>query len=366
MSRNRISLLLFFLLGILFLGTGCKDIQNRQEESGKVLVGVIRWDGWVGKKGTWEIGPIVERTMGPERFHYRAPFFSVVTAKDSISIDGTTQEIMDQEIAYAKEAGIDYWAYCYYPDDCGLELARKFHQTSKNTNDVKWCAILGGSFEFDSANDYSNSLVADFARDNYQKVSGGRPLIYLLHGTNFTKAGLDRLQKQSADIGLKPPYVVVMEWNADSASAVCDRLGADAISCYATVGKDNLPFAEVIPPQSIIHWKIYASKQDVVPWICTGWNCRPRMDSENPWTQYYSDSTNCQDATPEDIKQFLISGIEWIQSNRSKAGGNTVLVYAWNEYDEGYGAICPTLGKEGKPVLERLYAVKEAINEATK
>ena len=151
MSRSRISLLLFFLLGILFLGTGCKDIQNRQEESGKVLVGSIRWDGWVGKKGTWEIGPIVERTMGPERFHYRAPFFSVVTAKDSISIDGTTQEIMDQEIAYAKEAGIDYWAYCYYPDDCGLELARKFHQTSKNTNDVKWCAILGGSFEFDSA-----------------------------------------------------------------------------------------------------------------------------------------------------------------------------------------------------------------------
>ncbi len=368
MYQRKLSLLLLILLSILFLGTGCKERQNRWEESEKVLVGVIRWDGYVGKKGTWQIGPILERTMGPERFHYRAPFFSVVTAKDSISMDGTTQEIMDQEIAYARDAGIDYWAYCYYPDGCGLELARKNHQTSKNANDIKWCAILGGSFEFeiDSVKDYSKSLVADFSRDNYQKVSGDRPLIYLLHGTNFTRAGLDTLRELSAGIGLKAPYVVVMDWNADSASAVCEKLGADALSCYATVGKDNLPFAEVIPPQSIVHWETYASKKDVVPWICTGWNSRPRMESKNPWMKYYSDSTNCQDATPEDIKQFLISGIEWVQSNRSKVGANTVLVYAWNEHDEGYGAICPTLGKDGKPVLDRLYAVKEALMEVTK
>ena len=361
MFRNRLILLLLISLTILFNGTGCKEVQNRKEKSGKVLTGVIRWDGWVGKKGNWQIGPIMERTMGPERFHYRAPFFSVVTAKDSILMDGTTQEIMDQEIAYAKDAGIDYWAYCYYPDGCGLELARKLHQTSKNANDIKWCAILGGSFESDPVNDYSNSLVADFARDNYQKVAGGRPLVYLLHETSFTRAGIDKLGELSAGRGLKKPYVVVMEWNADTASAVCERLGADAISCYATVGKDNLPFAEFIPPQSIANWESYASKQQVVPWISTGWNCRPRMESENPWMRYYSDSTNCQDATPEDIKQFLITGIEWVKANKNKVSANTVLMYAWNEHDEGFGAICPTLGKDGKPNLDRLQAVKEVL-----
>ena len=352
------SIILFVVISASFYTTGCKQVSR---EPGRPLVGVIRWDGWVGNKGTWQVGPILERTLGPERFHYRAPFFSIVKGKDSISINGATQEIMDQEIAYAKDAGIDYWAYCYYPDGCGLEQARKLHQTSKHANDVKWCVILGGSFEFDSTKDYSKSLVADFARENYQKVLDGRPLVYLLHGSTFTKAGLDKLRSMTTSSNLKTPYVVVMEWSAKGASEYCDKIGADALSCYATMGKDNLPFAEFMPAHSIKTWEQYATKKPVVPWVCTGWNCRPRMESPNPWTKYYADSTNCQDASPKDIRDFLVSTIKWTQSNRDKAVANTILVYAWNEHDEGFGAICPTLGKDGKPNTERLEAVKEAL-----
>ena len=173
------------------------------------------------------------------------------------------------------------------------------------------------------------------------------------------------MSELSVEKGLKKPYVVVMEWNADSAAARCSRLGADAISCYATVGKDNLPFADYMPSQSLTLWNTFAARKEIVPWICTGWNCRPRMESQNPWMQYYSDSTSCQDASPEDIKNIIISGIEWVQNNRENASANTVLIYAWNEFDEGYGAVCPTLGKDGEPVLDRLYAVKGALMEAT-
>jgi hypothetical protein len=155
-----------------------------------------------------------------------------------------------------------------------------------------------------------------------------------------------------------------MEWDAESASARCERLGADAISCYATTGKENLPFAEVMPAKSITLWEDYASKKNVVPWICTGWNCRPRMETENPWMKYYSDSTNCLDASPEDIRKFMISGIDWVRDHPGEAEANTVLVYAWNEFDEGYGAICPTLGEDGEPVLDRLHAVRDALKKA--
>jgi hypothetical protein len=356
------NIFLLVLVSAFLSGAGCKQINREKSlDSEKTLIGVIRWDGWVGKKGEWKIGPILERTLGPERFHYRVPFFGKITSKDSVSIDGTTQEIMDREIEFAKDAGIDYWAYCYYPDGCGLELARKNHQTSKNANDINWCVILGPSFEFDSGQDYSKSLVADFARENYQKVLDGRPLIYLLHGSTFTRAGMDSLRSMTVRSGLKTPYVVVMEWSAEKAAEYCSKIGADALSCYAFLGKDNLPFNEFIPKASIAKWEEYSLKKEIVPWISTGWNARPRMESENPWTIYYADSTNCQDASPEDIKNFLVSGVEWTKSNPDKAKANTVLIYAWNEHDEGFGAICPTLGKDGKPNTERLDAVKEAL-----
>jgi hypothetical protein len=125
---------LLFALIIISGFYGCKQIsQVISGKKEKTLVGVIRWDGWVGNSGLWKIGPIVERTLGPERFHYRAPFFSVVKGRDSISIVGTSQEIMDREIAYAKYAGIDYWAYCYYPDGCGKATEDKWN-THKNPN----------------------------------------------------------------------------------------------------------------------------------------------------------------------------------------------------------------------------------------
>ena len=355
------------LLAIAFIAvvsvSGCRQ---PSKESEKTTVGAIRWDGWVGEKGSWQIGPIVERTLGPERFHYRAPFFSKVLGKDSISIDGTSQEIMDMEIAYAKDAGIDYWAYCWYPDGCGLELARKLHQTSKFTNDVKWCAILGAAIAADSAGDFSKSLVLDFAKENYQKVLDGRPLVYLLHGSKISKAEIDRMRTLCIENNLKNPYVVAMEWSADLAVDYCERIGADAISCYATLGKDNRPFAEIIPQKSIALWESYSTKKPVVPWVCTGWNARPRMESPNPWTQYYSDSTNCQDATAEEIADFLLTAIDWTQSNRDAAAANTVLMYAWNEHDEGYGSICPTLGKDGKPDTERIDAIKLTLKNKNK
>ncbi len=361
LKMNRSKILFITLILIISISPSC-NVNNPTKEQGKsdILIGAIRWDGWVGDKGAWKIGPIVERTLGPEKFHYRAPFFSIVKSSDFILIDGTTQEIMDKEIIYAKNAGIDYWAYCWYPDGSGLETARKLHQSSKYANDVKWCVILGAS-----AKDSSGKLlVNDFARQNYQKVLSGRPLVYL-YNSDLTRVALDKLREMCLADKLKSPYVVVMDWNAQSAIDYCDKIGADAISSYAALGKDNLPFAEIIPEQSKKNWAAYAEKKEIVPWVCTGWNPKPRMESVNPWSQYYSDSTNCQDAKPEDLKDFLLSAIEWTNKNKNKAVAKTVIIYAWNEHDEGFGAICPTLGSNGQPNTERLDAISSAIFSKT-
>jgi hypothetical protein len=359
-----VSLIAFLQGAISAQGNGSAAVQEGNIKAipfHTPVVGAIRWDGWIGDKGTWQIGPIVERTLGPSEFHYRAPFFSVELGPDSISIDGTTQEIMDREIAYAKDAGIDYWAYCWYPDGCGLEIPRKLHQASEYSNDVKWCVILG-AFEENIQGNYGKTLVEDFSRDNYQKVCGGRPLIYL-YSSDITKAGLDKLRKMAADRFIKTPYVVVMDWSEGTASDYCTSIGADAISSYAELGRDNLPFADVIPSKSENNWNSWARIKPVVPWVSTGWNPRPRMESENPWSSYYSNATNCQDASAQDIKVFLARSLEWTLSNPDKAVANTVIIYAWNEHDEGFGAICPTLGAFGEPNTERLDSVRSVLSE---
>ena len=35
---------------------------------------------------------------------------------DRVRIDGSRQAIMDQEIAFAADAGLDYWAFLLYPE----------------------------------------------------------------------------------------------------------------------------------------------------------------------------------------------------------------------------------------------------------
>lgn len=354
----------FFLILAVIYFLRCNAADSVSIIVNSPSVGAIRWDAWVGKNGTWQIGPIVERTLGPQKFHYRAPFFSIVKSPDSLIIDGATQEIMDQEIIYARNAGIDYWAYCWYPDGCGLELARKFHQTSFYANDVNWCVILQG-FEENISGPAGITLVSDFALENYQKVLDGRPLVYL-YSSDITKTGLGKLRTMSMEKTGKEPYVVVMDWSAESASSYCRSIGADAISSYAELGSNNLPFRQIIPPKSISNWESYANLEAIVPWVCTGWNAKPRMESENPWSAYYSDATNCQDASPSDLKEFLSSALQWTIKNREKAEANTLIMYAWNEHDEGYGSICPTLGTDQNPDTSRLTAVKEALNNREK
>ena len=78
-----------------------------------VTVGVIRWDAWhtpeVATEHSRGGGPVkaMEESLSPHRYRHRAPFFARVDTKDRVRIDGYTQEIVDQEIGFAKAGGIE-------------------------------------------------------------------------------------------------------------------------------------------------------------------------------------------------------------------------------------------------------------------
>ncbi len=70
-------------------------------------VGAIRWDAWSGGGVTEQ----VEQTLSPAKHRFRLPWFAKVDAAGHAHLDASAEGVMEQEIGYAKEAGLDYWAF---------------------------------------------------------------------------------------------------------------------------------------------------------------------------------------------------------------------------------------------------------------
>src|SRR4030095_8551762 len=89
------------------------------------VVGAIRWDGWIGSVAGYDVGVQVEKSLGPQRWHSRLPFFAEELSATAVRIRSNTQTVMDQEIGYAHRAGLAYWAFVMYPPDNPQTLDRK-------------------------------------------------------------------------------------------------------------------------------------------------------------------------------------------------------------------------------------------------
>ena len=317
-----------------------------------VTVGAIRWDAWCGN--IHPVGLAVERSLGPHKYHYRAPFYSQEISWDSIQCRGATPEIIQKENEYAHFAGINYWAVCWYPRNGGLDTALQLYLQCPHKFGVRWSLIMGTA-PFDENTD-GPWLVNEFKKDSYQKVLGKRPLLYV-YGNLVTRDGLDSLQELNRQAGNDSIYVVVMEESKNKADNLAESLNANAISAYATwAGNNGGPYYPQIPRADSIRWEEHrATGRQVVPWITTGHNTKPRIDHPVWWTKVGATEWT-QDATPQQIANHLKQGLDWIDNNRTSTYARTLLIYAWNEFDEG-GYICPTLNNN----TDRLKAVRKVL-----
>ena len=86
----------------------------------KPIVGAIRWDGHHGDAGM--PGLASEKCLGPKHYHDRLPFYSKIISDSQVQVRANSQQIMDQEIIYASEGGLDYWAFDIYPSDSPMMI----------------------------------------------------------------------------------------------------------------------------------------------------------------------------------------------------------------------------------------------------
>jgi glycosyl transferase family WbsX len=359
MSKKLSSCLICLILLCTLVGT----------VNARALVGAIRWDDWSDKDdypySTWS------RYLEPEQWHYRHPFFSkLYLGKLEMRCDN--QEATDQEIAYAKEAGLDYWAYGYYwpgswPMADRYNYALYQYLASAHKSDVKFCIRLGG----DSGNiaGWQNqvipSLISWFKEPSYQTVAGGRPLVYMFGCDDFTtrsggsdataEAALDALRTAAVNAGCGSPYIVCMVWSGTEGKNYIDNQGYNAMSAYTATASGNdqeYPYS-TLTAASVNFWNSCKSTgKQVIPIVNIGWDNRPgRADGYRAPGPWYTEPTMNQ------WKNHLQAALNWVDVNPSAAEPNAVIIYAWNEFEEG-GWMTPTRG-EG---TARIDATGEVLN----
>lgn len=341
------------------------------------IVGAIRWDGWYGEGG---VVKAVEHALGQPKYHFRLPWFARVMSEGKVSINGDSQAIMEQEIAYAAQAGLNYWAFLDYLDEApGMSIGLNRYLAAKDKKGIRYCLVEEGARLDKAGTKAWSKLVEHFKYPDYQTVLDGRPLLCLFaKTTTLGKAEWDELKKQTLAAGLKEPYLVLMGWNADQDR---EALGFDAISEYACAGKGYTTDPETYARLTSHHvreklWEKWRSEcTPCITFATAGWDTRPRQERRPPWCWWVKatpDPTppaqqkpliDATTATPDEISIHLREAIAWTQANRDLNPANAIILYAWNEHDEG-GWLQPTLGADGKPDDSRIQAVGKVLRPA--
>ncbi|HNR34865.1 MAG TPA: glycoside hydrolase family 99-like domain-containing protein [Candidatus Hydrogenedentes bacterium] len=324
------------------------------------IIGAIRWDGWF-PGNPWE------KNLAPKEWRYRLPFYGKIAEDGSCQVCSDSQETMDREIAHAKAGGIAYWAFCYYhpkswPQADAYNYGWRRYLKSERKKDVNFCLLLQGGSHLGPAAEWAATVgefVGHFKEPTYQRVCGDRPLLYVFacehlipHFGSPEAAGkaFALLREESRKAGTGDPYIVAQIWTHQIQADFLDAIRFDALGAYSAQGGKGgkQSYADLIESNRS-YWERYkASGREVAPTVNAGWDGRPR-NYDGPWYEQ---------GTPREIAAAVKGAFDWIRANEAVSPARTVLVYAWNEHDEG-GWLCPTL-EEGAARLEAIRAMRDA------
>jgi hypothetical protein len=334
---------------------GCAS-PSREKSAKHVTIGAIRWDAWFSDAvNPWE------KNLGDKKWHGRLPFYAKIIADDHVEVHGDTQAAVDQEIAYAKAGGIDYWAFLYYQDYDVMNRARRLYLSSQHKRDVNFCLIVYPKRGEDPRNPDkdSNEWVALMQEPSYQKVAGGRPLLYFMFWeTNSSvpqvfgsveqgRAYMDKLRRRIMQAGQKNPYFVALSQEPEIGAAAAAAAGLDAISAYTSWGG---PDYAGLCAGAVRNWNgMKATGKKIVPNLVAGWG-GPRDG--------LGDKLQPQ---PAELAAHVRSAFDWIDANPTVAEARTTLFYAWNEMDEG-GWLVPDKGQG----TAKLDAIRRVVDERRK
>ncbi len=322
-------------------------------------IGAINWDCAVPEDTYF--GFHSAKSLSPKQFRYRTPYYAHIESDSKISYTYKTQEEFDEELKYAIEAGIDYFAYTWYTeekldrDDLEGKLheityGRNMHLKSALKDKIKLCAMFVCS-HIHTDNDLEK-LAAIMKESYYEKVDG-RPLVYLFGG--YRVDYIERLNALCQKHSLPKPYIVFLNNGVESEDG--DYSKADAVSAYTCGAERITTHAQLCDQLEKANEKRKEFGIDTVPLFTTGWDPKPRILNPVPWVSY-PDVDYAAVATDEELLDSANRLCTWIQNNQNVTKTRHILTFAWNEFEEG-GFICPTYNEDGTINDQRVKTFKE-------
>lgn len=329
-------------------------------------VGAIRWDAY---NETDTVNSYVSDQVAKALSEYpeNAPFFSEIDSSGKIHFNKATQEQFDIEASLAVDAGIDYFAYCWYKDGSAMAYARDQHLVSPYKDKIKMCAIIGVSAYDDET---IHSLAKVMKDDCYLKFDN-RPVVYLYDSFRFDMALIKKLEDfmKKENISESPYYIGMAHKVSPYIINCLTNKGIDAIGAYACIQREDVePFkthAKNVSEENEEKYQ-YFENIDIVPLISCGRDSRPRIKNPVSWAGNYGGKYIVQ-PTFDELYNHTSEVLKKMQ-DEEKNIPNTALIYAWNEHDEGAWC-CPTLKiTDGKKEMNTLFldALKKAIKDNKK
>jgi hypothetical protein len=357
LDRSWVSMVAGLAAGLVVAGSSASA-------SNRTIPCAIRWDAVDTGVGN-SINSDITRTLSPVRYWSRAPWYATPDGPNSLRIDGNSQAIMDQEITYAHDAGLTCWVYLWYGATHPMQNAWRLHQSSAIRNDVNWAQMeqfgnLLGSADFSAK---TPLIISYMEQKNYQTVLDGRPLWFLYADSNFARQLADHWGNHTANFaaavaafrgavkaaGVANPYIVMVNGNASVAAS----LGVDAVSSYipdfgppATAKPWPTVAASIASYWSRLGSAAAAAGIQTVPVAATGWDTRPRKEHIVSWEASIRkphEDLGVYDVlpTPAQLAAELQNAVSFVIANPRLVASKLILIYAWDECDEGGNCLIP-------------------------
>jgi hypothetical protein len=324
-------------------------------------IGAYYFDGWSGT--TFHITEDLKKNY-PER----EPKWGWVTSK---------QEIVDEQIALAADAGLSFFSFCWYfsekqkYEDIILNKALEYFKKSKNYKKMEYCLLVANHAVYNIGpegwDEVTKIWLNEFRQPQYLHVDGKPLLVFFEYNSlikNFgseqaVKGAFEKLKSLAVKSGLKGVTVAICTASSDGA-LVAKACGPDVITGYNyhsvgfIDGQLPTPIENMQMAEKKLWDKLGGTDLKYIPVSTVGWDPRPWANDKNKYLEkpYYTGFS------AESAKKSVEGLTDWINKNPKAVTTEKIgFLYAWNENGEGSWL---TPGKTG---LNPLTGLKQVLKK---
>lgn len=332
-----------------------------QSPKPRAMVGAYYFDGWNGQTDKWHLPKLLQT-----EFADRKPVWGW---------HANTVEVMRQQIDYAADYGLGFWAFdWYYPEgkdkNTPLNNALDLYRKTPNRDRLKFCLLVANheGFRIGPADwDACCRIWIDLFREPTHLRVNNKPVLIFFSpdelksafgGVQGVHKAFDTMQKMAKDAGL--PGVTIAACTGPGEHPELVQSGYTLLTGYNYSntwmdGAGSKPFQSMIDAnRAILDQFGKTTPLPYVPVVTVGWDRRPWEQGNYPANKM---SGWYADRTPKAVEDFVRMAMQWLDAHPDKATAERLmLLYAWNENGEG-GYLTPT-EKDGTAYLK---AVQRAI-----